>query len=418
MNAALASLPDGQDALAGLRVLDLSGRWGNYCGKLFADLGADVILIEPPQGSPLRHVGPFVADRVSLEGSIPFLYQNTNKRSLVLDLDSGDGQSALRRLIATADLLIETEAPGAMEARGLSAAQARKIRPSIVYTSITPFGCSGPYAHYAADDLTLMAMGGLLTMAGYPDQPPLVAYGEQAYSAASLYAAVGSLMAIYRAELTGEGETIDVSIQESVVMGLENAAQSYDLQGLVRRRDAGVTRRAGSGLYPCRDGYIYMLAGGIGETRFWSNFLDWLSDEKVEGIDEFRDERWLNVEFLMSEQAKDRFNKIFDAFARTRTKAQLYGAASRWRVPIAPVANPADVLASAQLRHRGFFVNVPSPALGREITLPGAPYQLSDSPWRVRRPAPALGAHTAEILREIGLDGPRDAQSTRAERTA
>jgi len=400
-----ASPPHGsEDALAGLRVLDLSGRWGNYCGKLFADLGADVILIEPPRGAPLRDVGPFVDDRHSPDHSIPFLYHNTNKRSLALDLATKAGQKTLRRLVETADLLIETEAPGVMAARGLAAQDLRQIRPSLVHTSITPFGRTGPLAHHAADDLTLMAMGGLLTLAGYPDQPPLVAYGEQAYGAASLYAAVASLMAVYRAEATGIGETIDVSIQESVAMGLENAAQVFDLQGIVRRREAGTTQRAGSGLYPCRDGYVYMLAGGIGETRFWSNFVDWLADEKADGVEQFRDDTWLDLKFLMSAEGKARFSAIFDPFALPRTKAELYAGASRWRVPMAPVANPSDVLASPQLRHRGFFVDVAHPALERDITLPGAPYKLSDSPWRIRRPAPRLGEHTAEILREIGLD--------------
>lgn len=389
------------DALAGLRVLDLTGRWGNYCGKLFADLGADVILIEPPGGAPLRHVGPFVGGTPSLEGAIPFLYHNTNKRSVVADLDTADGQRLLKRLIATADLLIETEAPGAMAARGLSAAEARRIRPSLVYTSLTPFGQSGPFAHYAADDLTLMAMGGLLTMAGYPDQPPIAAYGEQAFAAGSLYAAVSSLMAVYRAEATGIGETIDVSIQESVAMGLENAAQLFELQGEVRRREAGAPQRAGSGLYPCQDGYIYMLAGGIGETKFWSNFLDWMADEKAEDVDTFREDRWLDVAFLTSDEGREAFSRIFDRFALTRSKAHLYEGARRWRVPMAPVATPADVLASAQLRDRGFFVTVPHAAFGGTITLPGAPYQLSDSPWRIRMPPPALGAHTAEILAEL-----------------
>jgi benzylsuccinate CoA-transferase BbsE subunit len=387
-----------------LRVLDLTARWGNYCGKLFADLGADVILIEPPGGSPLRRVGPFIDDKPSLEGAIPFLYHNTNKRSLVTDLDTPHGQSLLKRLIATADLLIETESPGTMEARGLSATDARRIKPSLVYTSITPFGRSGPFAHYAADDLTLMAMGGLLTMAGYPDQPPITAYGEQAFAASSLYAAVASLLAVYRAEATAVGETIDVSIQESVAMGLENAAQLYDLQRTIRRREAGVRQRAGSGLYPCQDGYVYMLAGGIGETKFWSNFLDWLTDEKVEGVAVFREERWLDIKFLTSEEGKKSFSEIFDPFALTRSKANLYEGARRWRVPMAPVATPANVLASAQLRHRGFFVDVHNGALNRDITLPGAPYKLSDSPWRIRLSAPRLGAHTEEILSEMALN--------------
>jgi benzylsuccinate CoA-transferase BbsE subunit len=146
-----------------------------------------------------------------------------------------------------------------------------------------------------------------------------------------------------------------------------------------------------------------MLAGGIGETKFWSNFLDWLTDEKVEGTETFREERWGNIKFLTSDEGKETFSAIFDPFALTRSKANLYEGARRWRVPMAPVATPADVLASAQLRHRGFFVNIPNTKFLRDITLPGAPYNLSDSPWRIRLPAPRLGAHTQEILSELDM---------------
>jgi benzylsuccinate CoA-transferase BbsE subunit len=392
-----------EDALRGIRVLDLSGAAGNYCGKLFADLGADVILVEPPGGTELRHRGPHIDDRAGLETSLSFLHQNTNKRSLALNLDRPQGQNILRRLAARADLLIETGKPGAMAARGLGSEELRRGRPSLVYTSITSFGQTGPYAHYEADDLTLMAMGGLLYLAGFPDGPPIVAYGQQAYGAASLFAAIASLMAVYRAEPTGEGEYIDVSIQESVAMGLENAAQTYDLTGVVRKRSAGMVRRAGEGLYPCKDGLVYMLAAGIGETKLWDNFVAWMREEGISAAVEFNDPKWVDLTFLETDGAKDRFAAIFGPFALRRTKLELYDAARVRRIAMAPIATPADVLQSRQLQHRGFFVSYGADHLGKTITMPGAPYQLSRTPWRLRRPAPRLGEHNGEILAELGI---------------
>jgi benzylsuccinate CoA-transferase BbsE subunit len=395
-----------EDALHGIRVLDLSGPAGNYCGKLFADLGADVILVEPPGGTALRHCGPYADDRAGPETSLPFLHQNSNKRGVTLNLDRPQGQDILRRLAATADLLIETEKPGTMAARGLGQDELRRARPSLVYSSVTPFGQTGPYAQYEADDLTLMAMGGLLYLAGYPDTSPVVAYGQQALGAASLFAAIASLLAVYRAEATGEGNYIDVSIQESVAMGLENAAQTYDLTGIVRKRNAGLGRRAGEGLYPCRDGLVYMLAAGIGETKLWANFVAWLADAGVADAIEFEAPQWTDLAFLETAAAKARFAAIFGPFALARTKLELYDAARVRRIAMAPISDPGDVVRSRQLKHRGFFVSYRDSHLGRDITMPGAPYQLSQTPWRLRRPAPRLGEHNAEVLGEAGIAAP------------
>ncbi|WRL64223.1 CoA transferase [Blastococcus brunescens] len=242
----------GEAALAGLRVLDLSGPMGNYCGKLFAELGADVVLVEPPGGTALRHQPPFAGDRPDPERSLPYLYNNTSKRSLRLDLDHPEGQQVLRDLAAGADLLIETDSPGRMAARGLGHEELSADHPGLVTTSITPFGQTGPYAEYEAGDLVCLAMGGLLYLGGYVDGPPVQAGLQQAYVAGNLFGAVASMLAVTAAETTGQGQHVDVSVQESVVMGLENAAQFQDLEGRVRRRTGGRQWRAGAGVFPAR----------------------------------------------------------------------------------------------------------------------------------------------------------------------
>ncbi len=400
-------------ALDGIRVLDLSGPIGNYCGKLFADMGADVILVEPPGGSRLRFQGPFIGGNPVIEASLGFAYANTSKRGITLDLDHTDGQAVLRRLAATADLVIETEKPGAMARRGLDHAVLAGLRPSLVTTSITPFGQTGPYAGYEADDLVTLALGGMLYLGGYHDGAPIGAYGNQAFAAASLFGAFASMAAIYAAEAHGTGDHIDVSAQESAVMAMENAAQFFELEGSVRKRYGGQQRQAGSGVYRCKDGYVVMLAGGIAANRFWRRSTKWLLDFGVADAAEFERPEWLDMKFLATADAKATFQRIFQPFASARTKAELYEAGRERQIPIAPVATPAEILANKQLRHRKYFVEVWSAFAGCNITMPGAPYQFSATPWKVSRPAPALGEHTAEVLAGIGIV-PAELQALRA----
>src|SRR5580692_6168337 len=195
------STPDAApSALAGLRVLDLSGLAGQYCGKQFADLGADVILIEPVMGSPVRRDGPFIDDRAHIEFSLPFAYFNAGKRGMAIDLDRPEGQRILRQLADGADLIIETEKPGTMSKRGLDHAALSVRNPRLVMTSVTPFGQTGPYAKYEAEDIVALALGGLLYLGGYPDTSPIAAYGNQAYLAAAQFASVASMLAVLAAD--------------------------------------------------------------------------------------------------------------------------------------------------------------------------------------------------------------------------
>lgn len=389
-------------ALDELKVLDLTGDRGNYCGKLFAELGADVILIEPLTGSDLRHRGPYVDDESDLEKSIPFTYHNTSKRSLALDLDAPEAQDVLRRLASEADLILESGPPGQMASRGLSYEALARDNPGLVMTSITPFGQFGPLAHCDAPDLVCLALGGLLYLGGYSDGPPMRAPLEQAHLAGSLFAAVGSMLALLDSEETGEGQHVDVSIQEAVALALENAVQFYELEGRVRRRNGGGQRQAGLGVFPTSDGYVFVMAGGVGGNRFWPNLVEWLRNEGCPQVERIAGPEWNLRDHIESQSAKDTFAEVFGAFASTRTKHYLAENAQRWRVPLAPVNTPADLLDSEQLDHRKFFQEV-TVAPGRAHLAPGAPYQLSVTPWSGSGRAPKLGEHTNEILRELGV---------------
>jgi benzylsuccinate CoA-transferase BbsE subunit len=395
--SALAS--DG--ALAGLRVLEVAGTFGAYCGKLFADLGADVILVEPPVGAALRHRAPFADDTPGPDASLSFAYLHSSKRGITLDLGTADGQALFRRLAASAAAIVESAPGDALAARGLGYDALAADNPALVYSSITPFGREGPYADLPASDLTLMALGGLLSLGGYDDGEPTRAYGDQALLAADQFAAVGTLLAILQAEETGQGQRVDVSAQECVVMALENAIQYYDLEGTVRRRLGAGQRQAGIGVYPCADGHIYLLATTYGQK--WDPLVHWMIDAGVKGAEQFLEPRWRTVEWLQQEEAKAIFLEAFLTLTLPRTKAELYAGGVERQLPLCPINTPADVLASPQLAARGYFAEVPAPARDRPLVMPGAPYQLSATPWRLRGPAPTLGQHNAALYGELGL---------------
>jgi benzylsuccinate CoA-transferase BbsE subunit len=388
--------------LVGLTVLEVAGPLGDYAGKLFADLGADVVVVEPLGGSPRRSAAPFVDDVPGPERSLTFAYFNAGKRSITLDLDSPDGAAVFADLAADADVVLDgTGSARLMSSRGLGFEDLGARNARLVYTLVTPWGADGPYADWQTTDIVLMAMGGLLSLGGYRDGPPVRAFGDQACLAASQFAAIGTMIAVLRSEETGVGQLVDVSAQESIVMAHENAVQFYDLEKVVRRRNGGSPRQAGVGVYECQDGHVYLLATGLGV--FWPQLVDWLEAEGVEGATGLRDDKWQDNAYAASEAGKAEFLVIFDRLALHRTKAELYAAAKQARLPLCPVNNTADLVSSPQLAARDYFTEVEHVATGRSLRMPGAPYRFSATPAVAARPSPQLGEHTQEVLAELGL---------------
>lgn len=389
-------------ALQGIRVLDLTGARGNYCGKLFADLGADVVLVEPLQGSEVRHLPPYVDDVPGIERSLPFAYQNANKRSVALDLATSAGAAALKRLAAGSDVIIESFMPGTLAQYGLSYKELSASHPKLVMTSITPFGQTGPLADCDAPDLVCLALGGLLYLGGYADGAPMQAPQDQAYAAGGLFAAVASMMAILHSEQTGEGQHVDVSIQECVTLALENTVQFFDLEHRIRRRTGGVQRQAGMGVFASADGYVFVMAGGIGGNRFWPNLVEWLHDEDCPDARRLDNDRWYERSYIESDEAKAIFGEVFGGFAAGHDKEYLGEKAQQWRVPLAPVNAPSEVLKSPQLQHRQYFQDL-MVLPGRHHPAPGAPYVLSATPWHSNGRPPRLGEHTQDVLLSQGF---------------
>ncbi len=385
-------------ALSGVKVVDMSGPDGHYCGKLLAELGAEVVLVEPSAGSALRHQGPWLHDELGSERSLAFSYLNSSKKSAVIDLPR-DG-SKLLRLLRTADILIESdESEQLVDQLGLTAGEVERLFPGLIRTSITHYGSTGPYAGRPASDLAVLAEGGMMSLVGYPDLPMNLPF-EQAYLAASQFAAVGALIALLDRDATGLGQNVEVSAHEAVTLALENAAQTFDLEGTVRERFGSKQRLAGSGVFACMDGSVLLLAGGIGSTIFWSNMLDFMESLKPGSTAELRGDEWGRRDFLSGRAAKRTFRRVFEAFTADLSMRQLDELGTKWRVPLAPVNTVAAAAQSEQLEARGFFVDLEIDDV--TVRMPGAPYQLSETPWVTSHRAPRLGEHTAEVL------GPRD----------
>ena len=401
-------------ALAGIRVLDLTNDLAAYSTRLLGDLGADVIRIEPPGGSPTRRTEPMVSlpatgdpgsDGAGARAISAFeWFVNAGKRSLVLDLDTEGGNVLFERLVRTADVLVETWSGEEAERMGFLPADLGELNPRLVHVSVTPFGRDRPRLPVDDDDLTIMAAGGLLNLGGYPDTPPIAAYGGQSRNAASLFAAVSALIALHDREVSGRGRWVDVSAQECVAQALEDSVVTYEMTGRVRVRRGSDSAEAGTGMYPCADGLVSMVAGRVGTLKAWRALVAWLAEEGVEGAADLQDPSWSEFTFRQTRPAIEQFTRIFERFTSTRTRLELYQEAQRRGIALSPVNDIAGILSDPQLQARGFWVDVPEPGTGRAVIFPGPPYRLSRTPAIPARPAPALGADTASVLESIGAD--------------
>lgn len=382
-------------ALSGVRVVDLGDELAAYAGRLLADLGAEVIRVEPPGGASTREVEP-VVDTPGGPLSAFDRFVNAGKRSLVIDITHQAGREELRGLLATADLVIESPRP-LLAGLGFDDEELRRLHPGIGHVVVTPFGLDHPAPWDETDDLLLMAAGGLLHLGGYPDMGPIVAHGGLSRFAAAIFGAVAALAALLEGEGGGAGATYDVSAQECVAQALEDSAVTYALTKQLRERQGDRPREAGSGVYPCRDGYVAMVAGRLGTARAWMNLVDWINEKGTPGAAELLEPCWAEFEFRQSDEAIDRFGEVFAAFAADQSKQELYREAQERMIALSPVATVDDVFADPQLDFRDFFTEVVGDD-GIRLRFPRAPYRLSATPASVLRPAPRLGEMKSDEL--------------------
>jgi len=384
-------------------------------GWMLAELGADVVAVEPVGGSPARRCGPYADDLRDREHALPWWAYARNKRSVVVDLGNEKGRVTLLDLARRADILIESEMPGVMPKLGLGYEDLAEVNPGLIYVSISPFGQTGPKAQWNASDLTVLAAGGPLWLTGDHDRPPVRVSVPQAFAHAGAEAASVALVALQERHRSGRGQHLDVSAQQAVTL----ATQSDIISAAVGDDQAC---RYGGGVvtgpiivrfvYPAADGHVsithvFGAAIGLATARLMQRVhADGFCDEVI------RDKDWVGFGALLLkgtetvetlQQAKD----VVAAWTASKTKAQLLEDAMTHGLLIAPCSSLRDVLASSQLDARGFFVETPRPDGNGSVRMPGAFSRFSRNDAIPPKPAPRCGEHTVEVLREWQALEPR-----------
>jgi crotonobetainyl-CoA:carnitine CoA-transferase CaiB-like acyl-CoA transferase len=379
--------------LPGIRVVDISGPEGQLCGRLFADMGAEVVLVEPPQGSPTRNLGPFNASVAGHESSLLFQHLNAGKKSVVLSLDKRSDRQALKVLTRTSDVLIESFAPGYLDDLGLGYKQLKHLNPGLVSASVTGFGQTGPYAQYKAPSIVASAMGGVMYLCGSPDRPPLAEPELQPYFLASAFAAYDVMLALRHRDSTGRGQQVEVSCQE-VQAAMQHVLVNYSSNANILQRAGSRTPIGGGmpyGVYPAADGFAHLV---VIATSHWRAFVDWIGRPEA-----LTDPMWDNrhtrianadlIEFLASE------------FTKTKSKAELFKEGQERHITVAPINTPAEFADDPHTKAKNTFVNVPHPSLG-VLPMVQPPFRFSATPAAINTGAPILGQHTQEILKDLG----------------
>ena len=358
-------------ALNGVNVLDLSESIGGaYCTKLFADLGAEVLLVERPEsGHPLRHTGPY-RDAPHIEKSGLFLYYGANKKSLADDLKTEGGRKRIRSLASDADVVVEGFAPGYLDSIGLGYDALSEQNPSLVFTSITHFGQTGPYRDWKSDEIVDYAMGGYMYFGGHADREPLMINNNQPMLNAGAQAAIGTLAALRWARRTGRGQRVDVSAVEAMLSAHAWTSTSWTHEGVIMRRSEPDCIR-------CKDGWVWFFL-----FRWEPTVFVLIDRPELMGDERFADRQsWFDN--------RDEVIRILSEWCAEHTKDEIFRAGQELRIPVTPVNDASDLIRSSQLQARDWFQEIDHPVAGR-VKLLGFPYQFSKTLASVRAPAPCL----------------------------
>jgi crotonobetainyl-CoA:carnitine CoA-transferase CaiB-like acyl-CoA transferase len=404
--------------LSQYRILDLTNERGLLCGKILGDLGADVIKVEKPEGDPARSIGPFYHDILEPENSLYWWAFNTSKRGITLDIETTDGQEIFKRLVKTADVIIESFDPGYMDKLGLGYNALSQINPKLVMASITGFGQTGPYQEYKSPDIVLWALSGHAQVTGDPDRAPLMPMFPISYFFGVMGATIGITVALYHRSITGEGQFVDASS----LLGLAWAI-GPEVHGLWDS-DKEIVKRAGrmwqraqidadTGtrflnlplIYPCKDGAIryfpFVQPGMLPSVRALTQWVidDGMASETLKNVD------WSKVDWqTMDQETADEITGSFSRFFMNYTKAELWEEAQKKGIQLYPLLTPKDMLEFKQLAAREYWTEVEHPELGTTFTYPGAFTKMTEAPCKVERRAPLFGEHNQEIYEnELGL---------------
>ncbi|MBI3744596.1 MAG: CoA transferase [Chloroflexi bacterium] len=394
--------------LEGLRVLDLTqGVAGPFGSKYVADYGARVVKIERPGvGDSARRMAPFAGDDPHPEKSGLFLYLNTNKRGVTLNLKDPAGVEIFKALAREADLVLESFRPGTMEGFGLGFAELQRVNPRISMVSLSDFGQTGPYRDYRLTELVSFGIAGSMQFHGQPDREPLKFAEYTTLCLAGVAYANAAVAGGMSSKFSGRGRYVDTSIAESYMATTEHQPMSWFYSGEVGQRLGNTVRNQFIiGAYPCKDGAVAIQGVGRGES-WWPRVFKMIGQPEL-----MKDPRFKNSQAIM--EHGDDFDQVWYTWLMEHTRQQIFDAAGEARFPIAPVYNPADIYADKHFKARDFFVDIEHPATG-SVRYPGPPFRIHGLTKPVRgepveprmRPAPLLGEHNAAVYGGmLGLSG-------------
>jgi crotonobetainyl-CoA:carnitine CoA-transferase CaiB-like acyl-CoA transferase len=393
-------------ALAGIKVLEYGDFISApYCSKLLGDMGANVIKIEKPGlGDTARSWGPFPQDLPHPEKSGLFLFLNTSKMGITLNVESAAGRKIFRNLAGWADVLVENNAPAEMDRLGFDYESLSRKNPALIVTSITPFGQTGPYRNYRGSALVNCYLAGIAysnPAEGVEDiehHAPLKTPVHSAEFMGAPGAAAGTMSAIIARQRSGKGQHVDMSLQEAIASVGRTNISMYTVDGAEANRDRAMRARAAGVLFACRDGHVCMWMG-----PFWASLIKMIGNPD-----------WASREPFNNPATRSRHSseciKLIEEWTGQRTAAEVNKAAVVAGVPCSPVRTVKDVVEDEQLASRHYFTEIDHPVAGK-IKYPGAPYKLSGTPWEVTRPAPLLGQHNEDVY--CGLLGYKRADLVR-----
>jgi benzylsuccinate CoA-transferase BbsE subunit len=397
--------------LGHLRVIALPGLPTLFLGKWLADLGSDVLRLEPPGGDPDRCLGPFAANLIGQDESLIWKNYATGSRSISVDLTTTDGQQLARRLIATADVLLEAFPPGTLDALGLSFESHLIENPKLVEVSLSSFGQSGPWSDKLSSDLVNLALSGYMHMTGAPEGNPLKPSAPyQSFLHAANHGMLGLLIALRQVRRSGRGAHVDVSARDTGIWMLTHTYQHYDFAGVDLKRqgaarDMGTAARIRS-IFSTTDGnVVWLFQTGPTNAPALQSLVRLMHDSEM-APDWLHEVDWAAVDLrTLDLETREKFDRVFRAFFATQSKASLFEWALRHRVMLAPVQTIADVMSDPQLQARSAWTTLPSRSrIADQPRVPESPVKMSDASWFPRSPAPAIGEHTVEICHgELGM---------------
>ena len=394
--------------LSGVRVLELADEKGQWCGKLMADLGAEVIKIEPSGGEASRTVGPFLDDIPHRERSLSFWHYNTSKRGITLNLESDDGRGLFRKLAATTDVILETFAPGYLSSLDLGYEKLAESNSRLIMCSLTPFGQNGPWRDFLSSDLLHMAAGGQMGCCGYDSAQvsgdiPIAPGGGNAWHTGSHYAYMAIVAALLRRTSSGRGQYIDASVHDACALTTEMHVNTYIYRREVVQRLTGRHAAVSPSVqsqFRCKDGK-YVNAGASRVTfRLFPVLTEWMDSHGLAG--DLLDERYKDPKVFAESSAH--INELVTKFVGSLTRDEIAHGGQDRGFNWGAVRTPDELVDEGHLNDRGFWVDVEHPELGRSFKYPGAAGIYNGSPWRITNRAPLIGEHNEEIYcRELGL---------------